>query len=114
MTKITENEVQEIIELRRNCETLLTIAKKYNITGERVRQIVVKYNKTAESPVHVQGKRCGSDKITKRRQAVAEFRLSGMTLEKIAETMGISRHTIVQDCRILQNEGVLPKRTVKE
>ena len=114
MTKIKEKEVLEIIELRRNCETLNAIAEKYNITGERVRQIIAKYNATAELPVLVRGKRRDSDVIAERRRKVAELRQSGMTLAKIAETLAIPKYTAVQDCRLMQKEDVLPERITNE
>jgi orotate phosphoribosyltransferase-like protein len=108
MAKITAEAKAEIIELRRNGETLRGIAEKYNLTGERVRQIVKKYNHTAESPVEVcRGMRSCSPKIVERRQQVAELRKSGMTLAEIAEKLGIPKHTAVQDCRILLKSGVL-------
>jgi hypothetical protein len=114
MTKIKEKEVQEIIELRRNSEALHIIAAKYNITGERVRQIIVKYNATAESPVLVRGKRHDTDKIAERRQKVAELRQSGMTLQKIAKTLAIPTYTVVKDCRVMQKESILPERIAEE
>jgi len=112
MSKITENERAEIIELRRSGETLQRIAEKYHLTGERVRQIIAIYNAKAESPVTVRiGNRVRCPKVAERREKVAELRRSGMTLAKIAETLDVARHTIIQDCRILTKNGELPEKT---
>jgi orotate phosphoribosyltransferase-like protein len=111
MSKITEKETLEIIELRRSGETLRRIADKYHLTGERVRQIVAAYNATADSPVTVRmGHRDSSPTVAERRQKVAELRQSGMTLAKIAETLDVPKHTVIQDCRILKKSGVLPEK----
>ena len=111
MSKITEQERLEIIELRRSGETLRRIAEKYKLTGERVRQIIAIYNVTAETPVTVRiGNKACCPIVAERRQKVAELRLTGMTLAKIAEALDVPRHTIIQDCRILTKSGVLPKR----
>jgi len=112
MSKVTEKEKSEIIELRQNGETLQRIAEQYNLTGERVRQIIVKYNATADSPVTVRvGNRVRCPKVAERREKVAELRRSGMTLAKIAEALDVPRHTIIQDCRILTKNGELPEKS---
>jgi len=112
MSKVTEKEKAEIIELRRNGETLQRIAERYNLTGERVRQIMVKYNATADSPVTVRvGNRVRCPKVAERRREVTELRKSGMTLAKIAEALDVPKHTIIQDCRILTKGGELPERS---
>ena len=111
MSKITEQERLEIIELRRSGETLQRIAQRYNLTGERVRQIIALYNAKAEAPVTVRvGNRACCPQVAERRQKVAELRLTGMTLAKIAEALDVPRHTIIQDCRILTKSGVLPEK----
>jgi uncharacterized protein (DUF433 family) len=113
--KITEQQKTEIIELRRSGETLQRIADKYNLSGERVRQIIAIYNASADSPVTVRiGNRVRCPKVAQRRQKVAELRKSGMTLAKIAETLDILQHTIIQDCRILTKSGELPEKTKQE
>ena len=115
MSKVTEQQKTEIIELRRNGETLQRIAERYSLTGERVRQIIVKYNATADSPVTIRiGNKARCPVVAERRQKVAELRLSGMTLAKIAETLDVPRHTIIQDCRILTKSGVLSERTAND
>ena len=111
MAKILDQTVAEIIDLRRNGETLKRIAEKYDLTGERVRQIIKRYNATAENPVVCTPKgRTPSPKIAERRQKVAELRRSGLTLSQVAEKMEISKYTVVQDCQILQKRGELPKK----
>jgi DNA-binding CsgD family transcriptional regulator len=111
MAKISEQTAAEIIDLRRSGETLKQIAEKYDLTGERVRQIIKKYNATAEEPVVCTPKgRTPSPKIAERRQKVAELRRSGLTLSQVADKMGISKYTVVQDCQILQKRGELPKK----
>jgi len=56
------------------------------------------------------GNRARSPRVAERRQKVAELRLTGMTLAKIAEALEVPRHTIIQDCQIMTKSGVLPKR----
>ena len=112
MQRLTETEVQEIVELRRNGETLKSIASKYNVTGERIRQIIKRYNVDAQDPVTVRiGKRVRSEAVMERRKKVAELRNSGMTLHKIAETMGIHKYIVIQDCRIMRENGEIPEKT---
>lgn len=110
MTKLTEKEVAEVIDLRRNGASLTSIAKKYSITGERVRQVVMKYNETASDPVDLRTNGTGRSvdpKVTERRQKVVELRKEGKKLREIAEMLNIPQYIVVQDVRIMHKNGNL-------
>ncbi|MDR2706497.1 MAG: helix-turn-helix domain-containing protein [Planctomycetaceae bacterium] len=98
--KKREGRTDYIVEMRRNGATYAEIAKKCDLSEERVRQIIQIYNETAEeplSPEEFNHTRSGCPIVAARREKVAELRRSGLSHREIAKKMKVSVGVIRQD-----------------
>ena len=102
----------EIVELRRQGKKLDDIAGQYGITRERVRQIVLRYNRTSDNPVDI-GEvtkliRQPTPEQLKQWAKIVELRQSGMSYQEIADTIGIKRNAVAQCIRTYNDSVELP------
>ena len=92
---------KEIAELRRKGTTLRAIGLQYGITRERVRQVVLLFNKYSEDPVDlVKARKLGyqpSPEKLARQNRVVELCRTGLTYQQIADTMDIEKKYVFQD-----------------
>ena len=86
---------KEIAELRRSGKTLAIIAQNYGITRERVRQIVLRYNKISDNTIDIKAvnkmTRSPTPEQLERREQILELCRSGLTYKEIANALGISK-----------------------
>ncbi|MDR2116765.1 MAG: helix-turn-helix domain-containing protein [Planctomycetaceae bacterium] len=102
-----------IVKMRRGGATYAEIAKEFNLSVERVRQIIQKYNESARNPlVNCNHVRPPDPEVTKRREKVAELCRAGKTYKDICTALGISISVATQDLRVyneLHQEKLKPK-----
>jgi DNA-binding CsgD family transcriptional regulator len=100
-TRVMSDRDKEIAELRRKGTTLRTIGSQYGITRERVRQVVLLFNKYSDDPVDiVKARRLGyqpSPEKLARQNGVVELCRTGLTYQQIANTLGIEKKYVFQD-----------------
>jgi uncharacterized protein (DUF433 family) len=92
-----------IAELRRGGATYAEIAAQYQLTMDRIRQIVKSYNETAKNPVlpeEFNHKRPPDLEVAVRREKVAELRRTGLSHQQIAKKMNVSAGVIRQDLEV--------------
>jgi DNA-binding NarL/FixJ family response regulator len=88
-------------EMRRGGATYLEIAKKFELTMERVRQIINKYSDELSEPeLKVKRKRQPNPNIVERRKKVVVLCKAGKTYREIARELGVRAHVIAQDIRL--------------
>jgi transposase len=84
---------QELIEARRNGQTLLELSERFQISTQRVSDLVTKYNKTAENPIAppINPKRwIGTTPESKELwKQIIQWHRSGLSNEQIAEKLQI-------------------------
>ncbi|MDR0337296.1 MAG: hypothetical protein LBI18_09420 [Planctomycetaceae bacterium] len=109
--KTRENRLNHIAALRRDGATYAEIAKVYELSVERIRQIIQDYNKTAENPVTPEKfnhKRPPDPGVAVRRQKVAELRRTGLSHQQIAQKVNVSIGVIRQDLEVYNRESDNP------
>ncbi|GHT27176.1 hypothetical protein FACS18942_06040 [Planctomycetales bacterium] len=91
----------DIITMRRAGFMLAAIGNKYNISRERVRQVILKYNQNnPDNPVSNKVPRAAKQpdpKLIERRKVVAKLRRKGMSQIEIGTQLGISAAVVKQD-----------------
>jgi len=91
----------DIAAMRRSGFMLAAIGNKYDISRERVRQIIVKYNQNnPDNPVSndiPRAARHTSPRIIERREVVAKMRRSGLSQIEIGKQLNISPAVVKQD-----------------
>ena len=101
----------EIVELRRQGNTLDAIAQRYSITRERVRQIVRRHNKISDNPVNIEAARRlarqPKPELLERRTKIVELRRTGLSYQQIADALGIKKNEVSQ-CVHTYNRSVAP------
>ena len=102
----------EMFELRRKGDTLESIAQRYGITRERVRQIVKRRNKTSDNPIDIQAinmqnRRLPSPEIMKLRKHIIELCRAGKTARQIADSLNVEKKYIYE-CVRKHNKAVKP------
>ncbi|MDR0520229.1 MAG: hypothetical protein LBH00_00070 [Planctomycetaceae bacterium] len=93
---------KDIAELRRSGLTLEEIGRRYGITRERVRTIILRFNAISDNPVDSDQVRLLNPRITRissRREKVVALRRQGMVYKDIAQTMGLTLTTVMADIR---------------
>ena len=92
---------KEIAELRRGGMTLKAISLRYGISRERVRQVILQFNKNSDNPVDIEkariSSRCLSPERLERQNKIVELCRSGLTSQQIADTLGIEKSHVFQD-----------------
>jgi len=86
---------KEIAELRRKGNTLAVIAQNYGISRERVRQLILRYNRISDNPVDNEAVKkttqLPSPEQLERRKKILELCRSGLTYREIAEALGVTK-----------------------
>ena len=94
---------EEIAELRRQGNTLEVIAQQYGITRERVRQIILRYNKISDNPVDVEEAtrlaRQPTPEQLEQRTRIVELCRSGFTYRQIAFALEVSENDVAECIR---------------
>ena len=105
---------KEIIELRKKGETLESIGLRYNLTRERIRQIILAHNKQASITDQVpsfsaeQRKRHEKkEKILEKKELIKALLDEGKTLAEVALKLGITRTLLYQAEPLLREFGIL-------
>ncbi|MCL2005550.1 MAG: LysM peptidoglycan-binding domain-containing protein [Planctomycetaceae bacterium] len=102
----------EMFELRRKGDTLESIAQRYGITRERVRQIIKRRNKTSDNPIDIQAinmrnRRLPSPEIMQLRKQIVELCRVGKTARQIADSLNVEKRYIYE-CVRKHNKAVKP------
>jgi transposase len=87
-----------IVAMRRAGATLKTIAGKYGVTHEAIRQTINRYNEASDNPVlNINNKRSVFPAVAKRREDVAAMVRSGLSYAEVARKLNVSVPVIRQD-----------------
>jgi len=109
---------REIAELRRQGTTLTAIGERYGITRERVRQVVLLFNRLSDNPVDiVKARRLGyqpSPEKLERQNKIVELCRSGLTYQQIADALGIEKKFVFQDLARYNHTAERPLRARRE
>ena len=109
---------KEIAELRRIGTTLCAIGEQFGITRERVRQVVLLFNKLSDDPVDiVKARRLGyqpSPEKLERQNKIVELCRKGLTYQQIADAMGIEKKFVFQDLARYNHTAEHPLRARRE
>jgi len=109
---------KEIAALRRQGTTLRAIGEQYGITRERVRQVVLLFNKFSDDPVDIiKARRLGyqpSPEKLARQNKVVELCRKGLTYQQIADAMGIEKKYVFQDLARYNHTAGRPLRARRE
>jgi uncharacterized protein (DUF433 family) len=103
--------MNQIAKMRRDGATYSEIAVKYKLTTERVRQILLDYNKLSDIPVlpeEFNHKRPPNPDVTARREKVAELRRAGLSHQEIAKKVKVSLGVIRQDLETYNRDSDNP------
>ncbi|MDR1270875.1 MAG: hypothetical protein LBK82_15275 [Planctomycetaceae bacterium] len=103
--------INQIAKMRRDGATYSEIAVKYKLTTERVRQILLDYNKSSDIPVPPEDfnhKRPPNPDVTARREKVAELRRTGLSHQEIAKKTKVSIGVIRQDLETYNRDSDNP------
>lgn len=116
--RVVSERDKEIAELRRKGTTLRAIGQQFGITRERVRQVVLLFNKYSDDPVDiVKARRLGhqpSPEKLARQNKVVKLCRTGLTYQQIADTMGIEKKYVFQDLARYNHTAAQPLRARRE
>jgi len=109
---------KEIAELRRQGTTLRAIGEQFGITRERVRQVVLLFNRLSDDPVDiVQARRLGyqpSPEKLERQNKIVELCQADLTYQQIADALGIEKKYVFQDLARYNHTAEHPVRARRE
>ena len=116
--QIVSERDKEIAELRRKGTTLRAIGEQYGITRERVRQVVLLFNRLSDNPVDImKARRLGyqpSPEKLARQSKIVELCRADLTYQQIADALGIEKKYVFQDLARYNHSVEHPLRARRE
>lgn len=105
----------EIVRLRKSGMALLEIGKKYNVSKERIRQIIAVYNVTVAPDQRVPDMvvRKSTQVLMERKERIKALLDAGKSTDEIAKTLGISGQLLLHTMALLRKEGILIPKMLK-